>query len=340
MKPTTVLIDSNNLIRRAIHASALDDLQAGGMFTGGIYGAWNSLSAFLRSGMDAHVGRIVAFFDCGIPPQRLKLIPEYKAKRQENRDKLPEEEVERAYGQIHYTRVVFEHLGIICLAYKNREADDCIAAATQVLTQCQQPVVVVSGDKDLRQCVHLGARVWDLNNSRMIDAENFEDIHGVDPAIFLLYRTLVGDPSDGIAGATGCGHKRAMQVIDALLIEIAGSDFPSLATLKASEQFYLIVEMLTRRAAGRLAGRTLLRKYEQAIVDDCDRLKDEMEGIDLTKGFGGITSLAKALERSPKVNVFKVRAFAKRYKFESVSRYSDRFIEPFVWAVQRRDGIK
>jgi len=318
LKP--VLVDANNLITRAIMASALDDLKAGGLWTGGVYGTLGSLKSFLSLPLVNAAG-VYAFFDHGVPSDRLDHIPEYKAERKEKRKLLTDEDKERAFAQLHTARKMLELLGVVCLAYQDREADDCIAAAVRLFARRGDTPIVVSGDRDMWQTVRMGARVWFLNGKHWVDAENFEEYVGIGPEHYVLYRALVGDPSDSIKGADGCGPKRAVQVIE----EHAGvlnSDAPL-------KQLDALVSFLARK--------TKPRKYEANIVADAERLGHVVRGIDMDDSFGGTKGLKKRLAEKPTVDRMGFLRFCKGLAFKSVLGSPDMYLRPFERAAQRRD---
>jgi len=312
-------------------ASALDDLKAGKIFTGGMYGALSSLASFLRHEAN-DAGRIVAFFDNGVPSARLKLIPGYKQARKERNKLVSDADKMMAFRQMHYARKMFESLGVICVAFEKREADDDIMAAVRVLTARGEPCIVVSSDKDLWQAVYWGARVWCLGKKVWLDAKNFEATTGVCPSLYVLYKALVGDPSDSIKGADGCGPGRAVK----LLREVEGlslSKSCSLGTLwPPSVQLTVL--------AAYMKAKPKPRKFELGIVADYERLADKLRGIDLSNSFGGRGVMARVLERTPPVEPLTLVRYARRFNMQTVVGGVTRFVDPFRWAAKRRDGKK
>jgi len=320
-------------------ASALDDLKAGGLWTGGVYGTLGSLKSFLSLPLVNAAG-VYAFFDHGVPSDRLDHIPEYKAERKEKRKLLTDEDKERAFAQLHTARKMLELLGVVCLAYQDREADDCIAAAVRLFARRGDTPIVVSGDRDMWQTVRMGARVWFLNGKHWVDAENFEEYVGIGPEHYVLYRALVGDPSDSIKGADGCGPKRAVQVMsDSIkgadgcgpkravqVIEEHAGVLNSDAPLK---QLDALVSFLARK--------TKPRKYEANIVADAERLGHVVRGIDMDDSFGGTKGLKKRLAEKPTVDRMGFLRFCKGLAFKSVLGSPDMYLRPFERAAQRRD---
>lgn len=329
-----ILIDADNLIRKHIALSATDDLKANGTFTGGVWGTINSLAPMLaRPELDA--GEIFAFFDAGVPSFRKSALPDYKAKRKEKKKDMSEADHQKMMGQMHLTRQMFELLGIVCVAYKDREADDGCAAASQIYCDHGRTPIIISGDKDLLQCLKWGARVWDNSKKLLIGSENFEETMGVPLYRWLLYRTLVGDPSDGIKGATGVGEGTAKKIIEWLDgVGLTGGD--------AEDQLLDVTSLLLGKFQGGTDAKGFTQLSEKApewakgVINDLDRLQREMTGIDLSHSFGNTTALAKKLTERPEPQPKAFLQFCLRLHFNSVLSDPDRSLAPFRNAAKRR----
>ncbi len=313
-----IVIDANSMISRCIMASALDDLKAGGLWTGGVYGTLGLLRSFLDH-PDIEAGSIYAFFDHGVPPARLKLIPEYKQDRKEKRKLLSDEDKEKAFSQLHLCRLMFETLGIVCSAFRDREADDCVAAAVRVLVERGHEPLVWSSDRDLLQCVKMGAVVW--NSNTFVIEDNFNEVTGMIPEGYIAYRAMVGDPSDGIKGVDGCGPKRAAELMNDIW-EWAHLDDP-----------HSQINTIRDRTAG---GTKKLRKFEDNFLESLERLHRIIDGIDLRNSFGGTAGLEKVLDRKPSVDRMAFLRFCKRLAFKSVLGSPNRYVRPFEAAEKRR----
>lgn len=318
---TPVVIDAHSLIVRSIMASALDDLQAGGIFTGGVYGSLTSLASILTvPGLQP--GAIYACFDAGIPPRRRELLPDYKVKRAERRQWLSDEDRAKAFGQLKLARQMLELLGVVCLRYKEREGDDVVAAVVRLLRQQGQTSFVITGDHDLWQTVRWDARVWDLGRKDTVEAANFVDCAGVPLDHYLLYRALVGDTSDGIAGAGGVGPKRATQMLQDFGDRLHGTPTAQLDALVAG------LQALPKR-----------RKFEDAVIASHPYLRRVLAAIDLGSSFGKTGRLSEALFRAPPCDLMPFLRFCKGLQFASVLGDPERFFGPFRAAHARRAGL-
>jgi DNA polymerase-1 len=161
--------------------------------------------------------RAVACFDQG-PSFRHLLEPTYKAQRP------PADEALRAG-----LRDAAEHLraeGMPVLAGEQLEADDWIASVCHAAVAAGCQAIIVSADKDVRQClregqVSLAYQVtvqWGQPQTRWLTAASLQERWGVRPDQWIDYQALVGDRCDGIRGAEGIGPKTA-----ARLLTLAGS---------------------------------------------------------------------------------------------------------------------
>ena len=322
-----LIIDANNLIVRAAMTSALDDLKSGGVYTGGMYGALQSLRALVKT-PDFNVGRIIAFFDHSTPPYRRALIPTYKEDRETKRELLSEDEMEKVWSQIDKSYELWPSLGIQCLAYRAREADDCVAAAVRLLAEADP--LVISGDKDLYQCVGMGASVWDLSRKILVDADNFYDEAGdVLPETYVLFRTLTGDSSDSIKGAFGCGKKRAPGLIQATHEwDDAQEELPpAFDDLDPWEQLDRVVAYVGTLDAP--------RKWETAVAEEHQRLRKVARGIDLRDSFGNVAVLAEELQDPPALDALGFLRACKGYGMKSVLGDAKGWLEPFQAAQKR-----
>lgn len=327
-----VILDANSLAMRNIMVSAADDLKAGEVWTGGIFGTLSMFRAFLAA-PETRADSLYAFFDGGVPAYRLKLLPGYKSQRKERRARLlTDEQMERAMDQLGLIKEMLGFLGVVCVQYKEREADDACAAAVRLLAGKNTTPVVVSSDKDLLQVINMGGRVWDIANSRWVERENFEEVTGVNPANYLLYKTLVGDPSDSIKGCAGCGDVRARELVEKL-IKVCPLFREETVSFDAQPQVQLetVRLWLKRKVEGKR------RAFEHNFLADYPRLVNEMKGIDLSNSFGGTSGLSEKLQLRPPVQKMDFLRFCKRLSLQHVLNDPEHFIRPFREAAARRD---
>ncbi|HEY9154990.1 MAG TPA: 5'-3' exonuclease H3TH domain-containing protein [Opitutaceae bacterium] len=151
---------------------------------------------------------ILVFFDLGNANDRLALLPEYKA----HRDEMPEALVK----QLPYVKSLTKALGFVGIEIDGIESDDLLASQARALAGEGHDVLIVSSDKDFAQIVDDRIKIllppptanpklgW-----RMLDAKGVVEKFGVPPSQIADYLALVGDTSDNIPGLEGCGPKTA-----------------------------------------------------------------------------------------------------------------------------------
>ena len=150
--------------------------------------------------------RYFAFVQDGKGPNfRHEIFPLYKA----NRDATPEDLV-RQLDPIH--RMV-RALGLRLEVSQGCEADDCIASLAARFA-AEHPVIIVSGDKDLKQCLGPNVYMWApaSKEEKLVSEADFTAESGVTPAQWPDVQALIGDTSDNIPGVPGIGPKTARQI--------------------------------------------------------------------------------------------------------------------------------
>lgn len=198
---TLYLIDANSYVYRAFFAlPRLTNAQ--GQPVHAVFGFTKMLLRLLR---EVRPNYAAAVFDAPGQTFRDELYAEYKA----TRPTTPAELV----SQLPYVREVAAGCGLMVLQIPGVEADDVIATLTKRWTEQQQPVVIISGDKDLLQLVDGLVRVWDTLYDRQYDAREVEKKFGVPPERIPDFIALVGDSVDNIPGVKGIGDKTAQALL-------------------------------------------------------------------------------------------------------------------------------
>lgn len=172
-------------------------------------------------------GRLVVCRDDDWRPQwRVDLIPSYKAHRvlEEHLDGEPdvEEVPDELTPQVDMIFEILDAFGIPTAGAAEHEADDVLG--TLAAREERDPVVVVSGDRDLLQLVrdepvpvrvlYLGSGLAKATKWGPVEvAEKYGvPIDRAGPAYAEL-ALLRGDPSDGLPGVPGIGEKTAATLL-------------------------------------------------------------------------------------------------------------------------------
>lgn len=160
------------------------------------------------------------------PQWRVDLIPSYKAHRvvEENLDDEPdvEEVPDDLTPQVDMIFEILDAFGIATAGAAHHEADDVLGTLAE--RERHDPVVVVSGDRDLLQLVreepvpvrvlYLGRGLAKATKHGPAEvAENYGvPVDRAGPAYAEL-ALLRGDPSDGLPGVAGIGEKTAAALL-------------------------------------------------------------------------------------------------------------------------------
>jgi 5'-3' exonuclease len=171
--------------------------------------------------------RLVVCLDVDWRPQfRVDLIPSYKAHRVAEEEPAGQPDIEQVPDdltpQVDMIMDLLDAFGIPTAGAAGFEADDVLG--TLAKHEKQDPVVVVSGDRDLLQVVaddpvpvrvlYLGRG---LTNATLFGPADVAEHYGVPvdragPAYAEL-ALLRGDPSDGLPGVPGVGEKTAATLL-------------------------------------------------------------------------------------------------------------------------------
>ena len=216
-----LVIDGMNLFLR--NFAVLNYVNETGIHIGGLVGFLRSLGFLINQIKPTSV--YVVFDGIGSSTNRKNLIPEYKSGRNVNRitnwdvfENLDEEhgsKVDQISRLIHYLRC----LPIKVLSIDKVEADDIIAHISNYLsTKHNSKCFIVSSDKDFIQLVSKNITVYRPTEREFYTPQTVLDKFGVLSENFILYKTLIGDNSDKIAGIKNLGPKTLI------------SKFPELAT--------------------------------------------------------------------------------------------------------------
>lgn len=171
--------------------------------------------------------RLVVCLDLDWRPQfRVQRIPSYKAHRVEAENPDSQVDVEQVPDELTPQAEMIEEIldafGICTGGAPGFEADDVIG--TLAARERRDPVVVVSGDRDLLQVVSddpVPVRVLylgrGLTNATMMGPNEVADRYGLPAdragAAYAELALLRGDPSDGLPGVPGIGEKTAATLL-------------------------------------------------------------------------------------------------------------------------------
>ncbi len=195
------LLDVSFFTFRAYHA--LPELStSAGLPTNAVHGVVSMLEKLIRNERPRYLG---ACFDAPGPSFRAAFFPDYKANRAE-----PDEALQ---VQFPYVRRIVEAMSIRCIELAGFEADDLLATLARRFAADGRPVVIVTGDKDLMQCVSDRVTLYDPIRELRIGRDEVIAKFGVPPEAVVDVQALMGDPTDNIPGVRGIGPKTAAALI-------------------------------------------------------------------------------------------------------------------------------
>ena len=200
-----MIIDLSNFIHRNYHA--YPNLTSNkGIPTGGFFGA---LKMIKKLQDDYSPNRIILCSDFSRKSFRTELFSDYKGNRPETPAELKQ--------QFALMEKFCELSGLYCIKMENYEADDLIASfAKQSVLNGNTPYIV-SGDRDLFQCVTEdikmiyastkdGFLLFDLNKTK----EKYSGLFGEQ---IVELKAISGDTSDNYKGIPGVGEKGALKLL-------------------------------------------------------------------------------------------------------------------------------
>ncbi len=177
-------------------------------------------------------------------------------------------------------------------ASESLEADDLLGAFARAESEAGGSALILTGDRDLFQCVGDGVKVLLLGGRggkgpQPIDAAEVERRYGIAPALVPDFIALRGDPSDGLPGAKGIGEKRAADIL---------RRHGSLeAALRSAQDDGPQANVLARQADELRAFRSIATLQDVEVTLPADARTDGKRGAAAVRELG-MTRLAERLE--------------------------------------------
>jgi 5'-3' exonuclease len=201
-----LIVDSNNLLVRAVKATETVTMSVGGISTAALHVFATSLARYFR---EVRPDRTVVCWDGGRCARRVVLFPEYKGARLEHGG------ADEWGSPFALAEEFLAAAGITQARNPGVEADDLIAAYCQNRPAGAE-VVILSSDKDFLQLLDdQTTQVRPGANGETWTAERVEQVYGCPPERLPLLMALAGDASDGILGVKGVGFKVALKWLTA-----------------------------------------------------------------------------------------------------------------------------
>ena len=214
-----LMIDGLNLFFR--NFAILNMVNPEGVHVGGLGGFFRSLGALIRQIQPTQV--YVVFDGAGSSNNRKNLLPEYKSGRDlqritnwdafDDKDEEDDAKIDQMVRIIQYLKT----LPVKVVILDKVEADDIIAYLSKVIPQKKEDkVFIVSSDKDFLQLINENIIVYRPMEKEYYTIDTVIEKFKMSPTNFILYKTLMGDNSDKVAGIKGLGEKKLYKLFPEL----------------------------------------------------------------------------------------------------------------------------
>ena len=198
-----VLIDGNSLLNRAFYATPVFSTK-NGQPTNAIFGFTKLLLKILS---DIRPEYIIVAFDLKAPTFRHEMYDGYKSTRKPMPDELA--------AQVEPLKALLSEMKIAMCAKEGYEADDIIGTLS---AKFDVHSYIYTGDRDSYQLVGEKTDVYftkrGVSDLLKLNAQNFRDETGLEPAQIVDLKALMGDKSDNIPGVAGIGEKTAHGLLE------------------------------------------------------------------------------------------------------------------------------
>lgn len=208
MTKKILLIDGMALLFRHFFATSLHKQfmrNSSGIPTNGVQGFVRHVFTAINEIQPSHVA---VCWDMGKSTFRNDMFDGYK----QNRPAPPEELI----PQFDYVKEVSNQFGFVNIGVQNYEADDVIGTLAQQYSD-QNQVYVVTGDKDILQCINPNVEIWltkkGFNIYNRYTLDRFQSEYGLNPLQLIDVKAFMGDTADGYPGVKGIGEKTAIKLI-------------------------------------------------------------------------------------------------------------------------------
>lgn len=203
------LLDAYALIFRAYYAFIRNPiLNSKGFNTSAIYGFTITLMEILEKQKPSHLAVV---FDHPSQTLREKEFTDYKA----NRDETPQPIKEAG----PWIRSIIKGMNIPLYEYEGYEADDVIATLARKGADAGHEVYIMTGDKDLAQCVTDKIKMYRPGKqgapAEVLGIEEVKAKFQINnPLQVIDLLGLMGDSVDNIPGVSGIGEKTAVKLLE------------------------------------------------------------------------------------------------------------------------------
>lgn len=206
MPSPLLVVDAPSLLYRAFFALPKSITDGEGKSVNALLG---SVNLILREVEEHRPRAVVLCFGPDAAVYRVELYEPYHAERPPVPDLLAPQfaDAPAFYAAFGWSSVIDDEL----------EADDVMGSLARVEEEAGGEALVLTGDRDLFQCVTKRVKVLYLKTGvrggELVDAAEVKRRYGIPPELVPDFIALRGDPSDGLPGAKGVGEKTAAELL-------------------------------------------------------------------------------------------------------------------------------
>lgn len=217
MKGIRVIFDGNANAYRANCVVELATKQ--GFRTSAIIGTLNIIHSTvetLTKMYEVPVREVIFVWDKGRSPRRMEVFSDYKANRKKEFTPEDKQWMEDFYKQTDVLHENLQLFGIKSYRKDHWEGDDLVLGFTTQLSRRypEDVSIIISTDEDFHQLISDTVHIFSPIKRILYTPENYKSITGISPELFLTYKILKGDSSDGIPGISGIGEKTAKSLVN------------------------------------------------------------------------------------------------------------------------------
>lgn len=310
MKGIRLVFDGNANAYRANCVVELCTKQ--GFRTSAIIGTLNIVHSTvdtLSKMYSAPVKEVIFVWDKGRSPRRMEVYPDYKGNRKKEFTPEDKQWMEDFFNQTTVLHENFHLFGIKSYRKDHWEGDDLVLGFTTQLSHRypSDVSVVVSTDEDFHQLISDNVHIFSPIKKILYTPDNYKELMGIFPELFLTYKILKGDSSDGIPGISGIGEKTAKSLVNTY------GDLEGLLEHKADL-------LKSKRFAKIFTAEGL------AILDRNNKLINLQDYVDLSPVLQDIDEI---LDEEPVVDHKLAREFLMKYQLVSLLVKYHNWIELF-----------
>ena len=195
---------------------------------------------------------------------RNEILPEYKENRKTSVDR---DLVHEMSGKLNK---ILKSMGIYSIFPYSVEGDDVIY---YLVNKLEGSKIIVSLDKDFYQCISDDCSVYNPVRKKIISLDNFKEFANVEKKDFILYKSIMGDPSDNIKGLYRYGKVKAKKLVENWEEESKKLDEEQMKSIELARQ---VID---------LGSRTLDERNIRAIEMQIENPAKKVNDTELTKIF-------------------------------------------------------